>query len=101
METERKSKLAKGYLTIDDFGNDGDDTIHKPVIQFPVSNVVESVQLKNDNETTVDVVFYEFIKPNILWALEQLEYKEQVEPKFYSRKYLGLLLNDYVRDHEV
>ena len=101
LEIERKAKLTKGYVTIDDFGNDGDDTVHKPVIQFPVSNVVESVQLSNDNETTVDVVFYEFIRPNILWALKQLEYKEEVEPKFYSRKYLGLLLNDYVRDHKV
>lgn len=94
-------KLSKGYVTFDDFGHDGDDTAHKPVIQFPLTNVVESRQLLNHDETLVDLVFYDFIKPNILWALGELKYTGEISPEFYSSQYLGLLLNEFVRDNEI
>lgn len=96
-----RNNLSKGYVTFDDFGHDGDDTLHKPVIQFPLTNVVESRQLLNNEETTVDLIFYEFIKPNILWALEELKYTGEISPEFYSSQYLGLLLNEFVRGDEI
>ena len=103
-------KFPKGYVTHDDFGIDGDDTLHKPVVNFPVPNVVQSVELKDgdlyDENTPVDLVFYTFISPNILWALNELNYTvaegdDQIVPTFYSDVFLGTLLNNYVSSNKV
>lgn len=94
-------KLTKGYVTVDDFGNDGDDTRHKAVVNYPIPNVVQSEELKSSSKNApVDVVFYSFIAPNVKEAVEQLGYKFH-EVELYSRKYLGLLLNDYVAGNQV
>lgn len=94
-------KLTKGYVTYDDFGHDGDDTEHKAVVQFPIPNVVQSQELCGlDPKELVEVVFYSFIEPNVRWALAELGHKAPAA-NFYSRRYLGLLLNDYVATHQV
>lgn len=94
-------KLSKGYVTIDDFGSDGDDTPHKAVINYPIPNVVESQELKSSGKNApVDVVFYSFIIPNIQQAVKQLGYK-MPEVEFYSDNYLGLLLNQYIASNQV
>lgn len=93
----KSRKLTKGYVTYDDFGHDGDDTPHKPVVNFPVPNVVESVQMSSSEEDAVDVIFYDFIAPNILWALQELKYGGEAAIEPYSEIYLGALLTDYVR----
>ncbi|EGW32700.1 uncharacterized protein SPAPADRAFT_60058 [Spathaspora passalidarum NRRL Y-27907] len=96
-EVERK-KLSKGYVTFDDFGNDGDDTLHKPVVNFPIPNVVESVQIHSDSEEDIDLIFYDFITPNIVWALNELNYTNfNKSPSLYSSKYLGDLLTEYIQ----
>lgn len=100
-----ENRLSKGYITRDDFGTDGDDTRHRPVVNFPIPNVVESVNLTPNLEALeddpVDVVFYNFITPNILWALEELNFTKDVTKKveFYSDQYLGKLLNNYVQSY--
>lgn len=95
-------RLSKGYITQDDFGTDGDDTRHRPVVNFPIPNVVLSVQIHDisDNEL-VDVVFYNFITSNIIWALKELDFTEDVtkEVEFYSDQYLGKLLNNYIQSY--
>lgn len=94
-------KLTKGYVTVDDFGNDGDDTPHKAVVNYPIPNVVQSQELKPSSKNApVDVVFYSFIIANVQEAVEQLGYK-MPEVEFYSNNYLGLLLNDYVASNQV
>lgn len=94
-------KLTKGYVTYDDFGNKGDDTIHKAVINYPVPNVVQSVELKhNGRKAPVDVVFYDFITPNVKEVFQQLDYPFP-EVEYYSDRYLGQLLNDYVAENEI
>lgn len=95
------NKLSKGYVTVDDFGTDGDDTPHKPVVTFPVNNVVESRQLKDDSEATVDLVFYTFITKNVLDALDQLHYNGDINVEFYSNVYLGQLLSAYVKSSSI
>lgn len=94
-------KLSKGYVTHDDFGTDGDDTRHRPVINYPIPNVVQSMEFQKTNpDATVDVVFYSFLLPNIEWAMKELNHAmPQVD--FYSDKYLGLLLDEYVQKNEV
>lgn len=95
------TKLKKGYVTYDDFGNKGDDTPHKAVINYPIPNVVQSVELDHtDRRAPVDVVFYDFITPNIKEVFEQLDYP-MPEVEFYSNHYLGKLLNDYVAKNEI
>ncbi|RCK66801.1 hypothetical protein Cantr_02512 [Candida viswanathii] len=102
------NKLPKGYVTHDDFGIDGDDTLHKAVVNFPVPNVVQSVEVKDgdlyDEETPVNLIFYTFITPNILWALGELNYTltdANNTPTFYSDVYLGTLLNEYVSSNKI
>ncbi|RLV91463.1 40S ribosomal protein S4 [Spathaspora sp. JA1] len=95
---ETGKKLTKGYVTHDDFGNDGDDTLHKPVVNFPIPNVVESEQIHSEDDGVIDLVFYDFITPNIVWALNELNYtKFDQTPSIYSSKYLGDLLTEYIQ----
>lgn len=95
--------LAKGYVTHDDFGSLGDDTPHKRVVNFPVPNVVQSIELGKEtfqNDSKVDVVFYNFITPNVQWALSELGHSE-AEVQFYSEIYLGELLDNYVQHNDL
>ncbi|ODQ79366.1 hypothetical protein BABINDRAFT_8310 [Babjeviella inositovora NRRL Y-12698] len=92
-------KLSKGYVTHDDFGEDGDDTIHIPRIEFPIPNVAVAKQLSGDD--TVDVVFYDFIQPYILWALAELtvgQVKKDFLPHFYGNETISGLLQAYVQN---
>lgn len=98
---KRAGHLPKGYVTHDDFGSLGDDTPHKPVVNFPVPNVVQSVELKeSENDSEVDVVFYNFIAPNVQWALGELGHSG-AEVKYYSRIYLGELLDKFVQHNDL
>ncbi|KAG7877922.1 hypothetical protein KL905_001188 [Ogataea polymorpha] len=63
-------KLRYGQTTTDDLGSDGDDTIHRPVPQFAVPNVIQSYEY-TDQQQPVDVVFYDFIERYVLWALQK------------------------------
>lgn len=95
-------KLTKGYVTYDDFGNDGDDTLHYGTINFPLPHVVESVQFTNNDDTNVDLVFYNFLTWNVVDALLQLtgkDYSNQIE--FYSETYLSNLLTNYVKNNNI
>jgi 2',3'-cyclic-nucleotide 2'-phosphodiesterase (5'-nucleotidase family) len=74
-----KEKLIPGYTTIDDAGNDGDDTVHSQINFYAVPNVVEArvnTIVKDGNSEKpvekVDLVYLEFIEPWILAALEFL-----------------------------
>lgn len=98
---KRAGHLPKGYVTHDDFGSLGDDTPHKPVVNFPVPNVVQSVELKeSENDSEVDVVFYNFIAPNVQWALGELGHSG-AEVKYYSGIYLGELLDKFVQHNDL
>lgn len=96
-------RLSKGYVTHDDFGVDGDDTPHRPVVNFPVTNVVQSTQLNatTGGDAIVDVVFYNFITQNIVWALNEIGYEGEAKPEFYSNVYLGQLINSYIKKYDV
>lgn len=98
---KRAGHLPKGYVTHDDFGSLGDDTPHKAVVNFPVPNVVQSVELKeSENDSEVDVVFYNFIAPNVQWALSELGHSG-AEVKYYSGIYLGELLDKFVQHNDL
>lgn len=100
-EWPMRSKLRKGYVTYDDFGHDGDDTPHKAVRNFRLTNVVVSEQLSSlEEDTLIDVIFYAFLTPNVRAAIQTLGYTVE-DPKLYSRKYLGLLLDEFAVTNEL
>ncbi|EMG49400.1 hypothetical protein G210_5813 [Candida maltosa Xu316] len=99
-------KLPKGYVTHDDFGTDGDDTLHRAVVNFPVPNVVQSVDLEDELEAPVNLVFYSFITPNILWALNELNFNVtqlggHSPTTTYSSVFLGTLLNEFIAENKI
>lgn len=69
-QDERKP-ISYGHTTLDDFGIDGDDTIHKHLNVFYVPNVIQSHQCHDTQTEYTDVVYYDFIEPFILNALQQ------------------------------
>lgn len=94
-----KRRYSKGYVTNDELGSEGDDTIHFPTVQHYVSNVVELRQFLDENEDDiqmVDLVFYEFLVPHILEALHKIKYVPSADPSAYSDTVLGELLTTYV-----
>lgn len=65
--------LIDGYTTKDDIGDDGDDTIHKPLKFYEVPNCIQSeISFPEDGSEpgTVDLVFLDFVQPWILLALK-------------------------------
>ncbi|ODQ66484.1 Metallo-dependent phosphatase [Nadsonia fulvescens var. elongata DSM 6958] len=122
----KKSQLSVGYVTIDDFGTEGDDTMHTPLPYYHLPNAVQSIQnfsfeeisrflegqklnykkveseietkAEDEEEPTIDVIFYSFITPFLLSALEELEVREQYADKiqFYGGKSLIGLLQEFV-----
>jgi 2',3'-cyclic-nucleotide 2'-phosphodiesterase (5'-nucleotidase family) len=62
-----------GYTTTDDFGTDGDDTIHSKIPYFPAKNDIQGKGgFPTDGSTPekVDVVFFDFIQSYILKSLK-------------------------------
>lgn len=105
----KDEKKSYGLVTIDDFGNDGDDTIHRPFHNYYVPNVIQSY---NDvGGDLVDVIYYDFIEPFILSALKDAcgkQGEEQYlalidEVQFYNNceneSNLGQLLKRYVQEN--
>lgn len=63
---------SPGLKTIDDFGTDGDDTIHKAIPHFPQPNDLQanaSFPINGSMPDTVDLIFLDFIAKNIVDAL--------------------------------
>jgi hypothetical protein len=68
---KRQSVVTPGYTTTDDFGTDGDDTIHSSIPDFFVTNDIQANASfpATGNPTVVDVIFLDFIAPNVIAAL--------------------------------
>ncbi|OKL62865.1 hypothetical protein UA08_02124 [Talaromyces atroroseus] len=80
LEVESDPQYFPGYTTIDDAGDDGDDTIHSSVSFYQVPNVIptlihpHSTQVgeedldSSEEPSTVDLVYVDFIEPYIALA---------------------------------
>ena len=67
------STLTPGYVTTDDFGTDGDDTIHSMIPSYPQPQYVQANgSLPTSAPATVDLIFLDFIASNVLQALTSL-----------------------------
>jgi hypothetical protein len=66
------TKPLPGYTTTDDFGTDGDDTIHSTIPNYSQPNDLQanaSFPINGSTPATVDLVFLDFIASYILNAL--------------------------------
>lgn len=71
-DSHHKRHMSYGHTTYDDLGSDGDDTIHKALPNYYVPNVIQSYKpAKNGDAKYTNVVYYDFIEPFVLNALQQ------------------------------
>lgn len=82
-----KERLTPGYVTADKCDGKGDDTAHRPIpavwqptfvaTAFPPpslrSNPEEEAEEEEEEEEKIDIVFFDFIQPDILSALNTLQ----------------------------
>ncbi|EMD97113.1 hypothetical protein COCC4DRAFT_61777 [Bipolaris maydis ATCC 48331] len=70
----QSTALTPGYTTTDDFGTDGDDTVHSPIPNYPQPNDLQanaSFPLDGSMPNSVDLIFLDFIADYIISALNQ------------------------------
>lgn len=71
----RQTEITPGYTTTDDFGTDGDDTIHSKIPYYNQPNDLQangSFPTDGSMPATVDLIFLDFITPNVLAALSSI-----------------------------
>lgn len=93
--------LIPGYTTVDDAGDDGDDTIHAPISFYRVPNCIQSVINPQDidlEDEVVDVVFNEFIQPWVLLGLRffGLNYTDEDVDKYMPDDNMTTLIAKWV-----
>jgi len=75
----KKPKLTPGYTTRDDDGDDGDDTVHSPIVRYKLPQVISTMADAPADEkadiSRVDVLFDAFIEP---WDTSILPKMKQV-----------------------
>lgn len=74
---DSNAKLTPGYVTCDDHGCDGDDTIHEPWPFHPMPNAIQAEQHipEDDDEALVDVVFYSFLSSFLKQVMPKIGYE--------------------------
>lgn len=75
-QEKKPNKPNMGYVTCDDIGCDGDDTIQDGWTFFPNPNAVQAAQNipSESDDNLIDVVFYDFLKPFLLDVLKKIDY---------------------------
>lgn len=92
--------LLPGYVTLDDYGHDGDDTPHWALPYYELPNAIQTEMPADGSVKYVDLVFYDFIAPFIheaLYALDRPDYFERLTD--YGGKGLNELLKDYAEEN--
>jgi hypothetical protein len=99
-KVKRAMTVTPGYTTSDDFGADGDDTVHSMIPRYPQPiDLLANASFPTDGSMpeTVDLIFLDFIAPNVLSALNQtgLVYKTSdiqyyLPPSFTTNSYLPI-----------
>src|ERR1700761_135070 len=94
----RQTAITPGYITVDDFGNDGDDTLHSKITSYTRPNDVQanaSFPTDGSAPKTVDLIFLDFIASYVLNALKSVggSYTKKdiayyLPPSFTTNSYL-------------
>ncbi|KAF2179422.1 Metallo-dependent phosphatase [Zopfia rhizophila CBS 207.26] len=98
-----------GYITTDDFGTDGDDTVHSSIPNHPQPNDLQanaSFPADGSSPEAVDLVFLDFVASNILDALRSVggSYTEDdigyyMPKEFTTNSYLPLYAKQAWQDN--
>lgn len=106
--TNNRPTIIPGYTTYDDFGADGDDTVHSEIIWYPSPKVIQgTASFPEDWEVnppeTVDVVFVDFIGWNVAAGLNEIAGRgmwtvTDFEPYMTEEDTMTKLLLKYVKD---
>ena len=121
-KAEKEQKLSYGYVTYDSCPGTPDDTPHRPLPAFDIpdfvlsrhaaippspppsssssSASVESKREEEEKKLKVDLVFYEFIAPLVLKALNALQKEKKFGMKdveVYSELKANELLGEYAK----
>jgi hypothetical protein len=76
VQRRQSTDLTLGYTTTDDFGTDGDDTPHLPIPYYPQPNYFQGnasfASSSPPPSTPVDLIFLDFIVPDVLSVLKSL-----------------------------
>lgn len=95
--------LPKGYTTSDDLGCEGDDTLHRSEHEYRIPNVVQSIDIINEDAKTIDFVYYSFIQPYVLEALNDLNEDQNIVDHEFSEQdckiYGGASTKDLLREY--
>lgn len=68
----RQVVTTPGYVTTDDFGTDGDDTLHTKIPSYTQPNYIQgnaSFPVDGSNPAVVDVVFFDYFAPTVVKVL--------------------------------
>lgn len=65
-----------GYVTYDDLGHSGDDTVHKAWPYNLLPNAVQTEQNIKPTTTEVDVIFFDFLRPFIEESLKEIGHED-------------------------
>ena len=107
---QAKPKLIPGYTTTDDAGNDGDDTIHSPFVEYKiplcfearVNTTAQHVQEATEQVVDkVDLVFVSFIEPWLLAALTFLggDYSSKDVFEYTGGKHFTILIKEWIQEN--
>ncbi|KAH8684865.1 Metallo-dependent phosphatase-like protein [Tricladium varicosporioides] len=94
----RQTVVTPGYMTTDDFGTDGDDTVHSTIPSYSQPNYVQgngSFPTNGTKPVTVDVVFLDYFASTVVKVLSALggtyttaDVGYYVDPSFTTQSYL-------------
>lgn len=81
----RATTLTPGYTTKDDFGTDGDDTIHSAIPFYSVPNYFQGNGSFPATGTpdNIDLIFLDFIAPDVISALATLGVTRSIDEVAY------------------
>ncbi|XBW37020.1 hypothetical protein QEN19_002600 [Hanseniaspora menglaensis] len=96
-----KYNLPLGPVTCDDFGCDGEDTLHKPLNFFRMPNVVQYSDNVIGETEEVDFVYLDFFEIEVFRALETMHYNGILKGKSYQARSLVPLLQEHFGFSEV
>ncbi|KAK1038629.1 hypothetical protein LTR33_016075, partial [Friedmanniomyces endolithicus] len=95
-----------GYTTVDDAGEDGDDTVHQAIRFYDVPNCIGidagySTTTVGDTPETVDLVYNEFIQDWVLLALRFLgkTYAKGDTEESLGGKTMTNVISEWVAEH--
>lgn len=92
---KHRTKLPIGPVTCDDFGCDGEDTLHEPLRYYKMPNVVEYSDVVNSETEEVDYVYLDFFELEVFKALETMNYNGLIKGTSYDASSVVPLLQKY------